>query len=115
MTCFHFRKEFLADFMSPFRPVPLAERAVKQSTDGVIYSNVQFGIHGFVFSFLTGHFVWETNLQPVSNVIDIHADASASPGLTLPGEQVILLGGVNVFAVVKSHVDEHQRGVICEF
>ena len=61
------------------------------------------------FLLITEHFVWETNLQPVSDVIDLWE----IPGW--PGEQVIALGATHLHAVQKNHIDNNHHGVICEF
>ena len=56
--------------------------------------------------------MWETNLQPVIDVIPFH------PSGALPGEQYVALGGdgiTKIFPLPKNYVDTHRQGVVCEF
>ena len=61
---------------------------------------------------ISGHFVWETNLQMVDGVIPW------APGKGEGGteEHILVLGGnQQLYDVTKDFVDAQPHGVVCEF
>ena len=61
---------------------------------------------------ISGHFVWETNLQAVD--LEIPWGSNAETNGT--EEHVLLLGGdQKLYKVKKDYVDPHPQGVVCEF
>ena len=65
-----------------------------------------------VYFVISGHFVWETNLEAVNLTIPW----GPSPATIGTEEHVLFLGGNHVLYIAKKDfVDPHHHGVVCEF